>query len=68
MSQTHSSERQTGQHDVNEGFTRVERPELIIHDSGGFEAGDREEFEAVEKFVTKMSAATDMKDRLHAIW
>ncbi|KAF8851319.1 hypothetical protein BDZ45DRAFT_730994 [Acephala macrosclerotiorum] len=65
---THSSHRQTGRHDVNEGFQTPERPDLIIHDSGGFEAGGSEEFEAVEKFVTKMSAETEMKDRLHVIW
>lgn len=53
---------------MNEGFTTPDRPDLIIHDSGGFEAGSTEEFEGVKKFVTKFSAVTDFKDRLHAIW
>jgi hypothetical protein len=53
---------------VNEPFTTPDRPDLIIHDSGGFEAGGTVEFEDVKKFVTERSAATEIKDRLHVIW
>lgn len=44
------------------------RPDLIIHDSGGFESGGDDEFQQVKEFVNGMSSAREMKDRLHVIW
>jgi hypothetical protein len=44
------------------------RPDLILHDSGGFEAGAEEEFHAIEDFLKEKAAATDVMDRLHVIW
>jgi hypothetical protein len=55
-------------HNVNEPFTTLDRPDLIIHDSGGFEAGGTIEMDDVKNFVTERSAATEIKDRLHLIW
>ncbi|KAE8442407.1 hypothetical protein EG329_003365 [Mollisiaceae sp. DMI_Dod_QoI] len=54
---THASKRETGSHDVNEGFTTPERPDLIIHDSGGFEAGGSDELEAVKKFCIELNSS-----------
>ena len=44
------------------------RPDLILHDSGGFEAGADDEFLAIEAFLKEKSAAVDVMDRLHVIW
>lgn len=41
---------------------------MIIHDSGGFESGGDDELQRVKEFVSGMSSATEMKDRLHMIW
>lgn len=41
---------------------------MIVHDSGGFEAGADEEFLAIEAFLKDKSAAVDVTDRLHVIW
>lgn len=65
---TTSMNRSRGIHDVRQEITFEDRPDLIVHDSGGFEAGADEEFVAIEGFLKEKSAATDVKDRLHVIW
>ena len=65
---TTSSNRSRGIHDVRQEITFEDRPDLIVHDSGGFEAGADEEFVAIEGFLKEKSAVTDVKDRLHVIW
>jgi hypothetical protein len=41
---------------------------FIFHDSRGFESVAKEEIKIVWDFIEKLSAATNMKDQLHAIW
>lgn len=41
---------------------------MIVHDSGGFEAGADDEFLAIEAFLKQKSAAVDVMERLHVIW
>jgi predicted GTPase len=65
---TQSSDRQRGIHNIKDEITLPGRPDLIIHDSGGFEAGSVDEFEAVESFLKEKSAQTDIDKRLHLIW
>jgi hypothetical protein len=63
-----SSNRTRGIHNVREEITFEGRPDLIVHDSGGFEAGADEEFKAIEEFLKEKSNAVDVIDRLHVIW
>ncbi|KAL8960476.1 MAG: hypothetical protein Q9193_002825 [Seirophora villosa] len=65
---TTASERVRGNHDIKTPLFCENRPDLIIHDSGGFETGGDDEFQKVKEFVAGMSRATEMKDRLHVIW
>ncbi|KAK5726643.1 hypothetical protein LTR15_002530 [Elasticomyces elasticus] len=65
---THSSDRFRGIHDVREEITFEGRPDLIVHDSGGFEAGADEEFVAIEAFLKDKSSTMDVADRVHVIW
>ena len=44
------------------------RPDLIVHDSGGFEAGADAEFIAIEEFLKEKSGTEEIQDRLHVIW
>ena len=44
------------------------RPDLVVHDSGGFEAGAEEELETVKDFLVKKSQEIDISSRLHVIW
>ncbi|KAL8974701.1 MAG: hypothetical protein Q9197_001070 [Variospora fuerteventurae] len=65
---TAASERVRGIHDIRTPLMCENRPDLIIHDSGGFESGGDDEFQQVKEFVNGMSSAREMKDRLHVIW
>lgn len=53
---------------MRQEITFEDRPDLIVHDSGGFEAGADEEFIAIEGFLKEKSSAIDVKDRVHVIW
>jgi hypothetical protein len=53
---------------VRQEITFDGRPDLILHDSGGFEAGADDEFVAIQEFLKEKSTALDIKDRLHVIW
>ena len=58
---------QRGIHDIEHQVT-YEGSNFIFHDSQGFESGAKEEIEVVWDFIEKQSAATKLKDQLHAIW
>lgn len=45
-----------------------DRPDLIVHDSEGFEAGREEEMIKVENFLKKKSKEQRVQKRLHAVW
>ena len=66
--QTQSSHRIRGIHDVSKEITWESRPDLIVHDSGGFEAGADDEFQAIEAFLKDKSAAEDILAQIHVIW
>ncbi|KAK4629188.1 hypothetical protein CLAFUW4_08156 [Fulvia fulva] len=65
---TQSSDRSRGIHDVKEEITFEGRPDLVVHDSGGFEAGADAEFLAIEEFLKAKSAVLEVEQRLHVIW
>lgn len=66
--QTQSSHRTRGIHDVREEITWEGRPDLIVHDSGGFEAGTDDELLAIEEFLRERAAADTVLARVHVIW
>ncbi|KAF2164250.1 hypothetical protein M409DRAFT_56937 [Zasmidium cellare ATCC 36951] len=65
---TQSSDRSRGIHDVRQEIRFEGRPDLVVHDSGGFEAGADAEFIAIEEFLKEKSEVVDVKDRVHVIW
>ncbi len=66
--QTKISHRSRGIHDVRDEIRHKHRRDLIIHDSGGFEAGDESQMHAVGQFVKERSMMPNIEDRLHVIW
>jgi GTPase SAR1 family protein len=66
--QTQSSDRARGLHDVRQELTWEGRPDLIVHDSGGFEAGTENEFHAIEDFLKARSAVHDIMEQVHVVW
>ncbi|KAF9509661.1 hypothetical protein BS47DRAFT_1348963, partial [Hydnum rufescens UP504] len=58
---------QRGIHTIDDEITYKSNPDLVFHDSGGFEAGGVEEVKAVWQFIQKRSLASPSQ-QLHAIW
>ncbi|KAL8790123.1 MAG: hypothetical protein Q9213_000825 [Squamulea squamosa] len=65
---TEVSDRTLGQHDIKIPLSCEGRPDLIIHDSGGFESGGATQMQQLREFVTEMSKAVEIENRLHMIW
>lgn len=65
---TKSSARTRGVHNVREEITWEGRPDLIVHDSGGFEAGADDEFQEIEAFLKEKSEEQNILARVHIIW
>ena len=49
-------------------MTDPNRPNLILHDSGGFETGGTAALQLVKDFVRDLSNKVNYQDRLHVIW
>ncbi|KAK1456487.1 hypothetical protein CMEL01_16391 [Colletotrichum melonis] len=65
---TKSSNNVRGEHNVQDELTWPGRPDLVIHDSRGFEAAATAELQAVREFLRKKQRNTEINKRLHAIW
>jgi hypothetical protein len=59
---------QCGRHDIELELTFSCHHGYVFHDSRGFEAGDNQELEIVQRFVRRRSQERSLGDRLHAIW
>ncbi|KAM0227196.1 hypothetical protein ACHAPO_011733 [Fusarium lateritium] len=65
---TSVAHRTRGIHQIDDEIKWKDRPDLVVHDSGGFEAGGQDELSCVQNFLKKRSGETDFKERLHVIW
>ncbi|KAL8950955.1 MAG: hypothetical protein Q9222_003045 [Ikaeria aurantiellina] len=65
---TEVSERVRGEHDIRTPIRYHNRPDLIIHDTRGFESGSEEEVQQVKDFINERSNAADLMNQLHVIW
>ena len=68
VQQADPCERDAGVHDIWKNYTWEDRPDLIIHDSRGFQCASEEEILSVEKFLEGKAGKEKPKDRLHVIW
>ncbi|KAK1991597.1 hypothetical protein LX36DRAFT_663148 [Colletotrichum falcatum] len=66
MTQENSDQR--GQHNIEDGFESDHHPGIIIHDSEGFQAGNKKEIAVFKKFLKKRADSRNVRDQLHAIW
>ncbi|KAG1792018.1 uncharacterized protein HD556DRAFT_584349 [Suillus plorans] len=57
-----------GNHDITNEMVFKSNPGFVFHDSCGFEAGSEEEFENMKKFISERAHATELEERIHAIW
>ncbi|KAF8127827.1 GTP-binding protein [Boletus edulis] len=57
-----------GIHDVENELIFRSNDKFVFHDSQGFEAGRKDEFERTKKFIADRANTTHLKKRLDAIW
>ena len=57
-----------GMHDIENEMVFRSNPGFVFHDSRGFEAGSKKEFEQMKDFVSERAKTTSLKKRVHAIW
>ncbi|KAF8132783.1 hypothetical protein EV363DRAFT_1583172 [Boletus edulis] len=57
-----------GIHDIENELIFRSNDKFIFHDSQGFEAGRKDEFVRMKKFIADRANTTQLKKRLHAIW
>ncbi|KAF8119954.1 hypothetical protein EV363DRAFT_1194050 [Boletus edulis] len=67
LSQVEGS-RGRGMHNVENELIFRSNVQLVFHDSLGFEAGSKDEFLQIKKFIADRAKTTILKKRLHAIW
>jgi len=53
---------------MRSGITSEQNKRLVLHDSRGFEPGEVDTVETVERFIKDRGEQHDIKDRLHAVW
>jgi hypothetical protein len=57
-----------GHHSVWNGQMSRNNPLLIIHDSGGFEAGETSNLNEIKRFIASCTGKTELEKQLHCIW
>ncbi len=59
---------QRGEHDIDDELVFSNHKGYIFHDSRGIESGATEELDILRGFVQRKAIASQLKERLHAIW
>ncbi|OJA14807.1 hypothetical protein AZE42_04187 [Rhizopogon vesiculosus] len=65
---TISSDEKRGEVDINVEFISEQNDKFVLHDSKGFEPGEGDNLEIVQKFIQKRRQMKTLKDQLHAVW
>ncbi|KAJ7931841.1 hypothetical protein B0H13DRAFT_2308229 [Mycena leptocephala] len=61
------SHQERGICNIEDEITSTANPRFVLHDSMGFEAGKRENFETAKRFLVSRTKRP-LKDRVHVIW
>lgn len=59
---------QRGEHEIENEMVFESNPGFVFHDSRGFEAGGKDEFDKVKAFITDRLTQAKIAKRLHVIW
>ncbi|KAG1827860.1 hypothetical protein DFJ58DRAFT_671142 [Suillus subalutaceus] len=57
-----------GIHDIHKEMEFKENRRMVVHDSEGFEAGRKREFQVVKRFIESRSRKKMLHEQLHMIW
>ena len=59
---------QRGEHDIDDELVFSNHNGYIFHDSRGIESGATEELDILRGFIQRKAIASQLEERLHAIW
>ncbi|KAG2072217.1 hypothetical protein BDR04DRAFT_414029 [Suillus decipiens] len=62
------SDDKPGEASIDDEFTSPENNKFVLHDSQGFEPGDKTNLEIVRNFIERRRNMPTQEDQLHAIW
>ncbi|KAG0701052.1 hypothetical protein DFH29DRAFT_831860 [Suillus ampliporus] len=62
------AEHMRGKADINTEFTAQDNKRFVLHDSEGFEGGDRRSYLAAKEFISRRREMLELKDKIHAVW
>jgi GTPase SAR1 family protein len=57
-----------GEVSIDHEFTSLQNKRFVLHDSKGFEPGEKDNLKVVRDFIDRRRAMPDLKNKLHAIW
>ncbi|KAG1862336.1 GTP-binding protein [Suillus tomentosus] len=63
-----TASKERGEHEIENEMVFESNPGFVFHDSRGFEAGSKDEFDKVKAFITDRSTQAKIAKRLHVIW
>ncbi|OAX37671.1 hypothetical protein K503DRAFT_219392 [Rhizopogon vinicolor AM-OR11-026] len=65
---TLASDEKRGESKIETEFISEQNDKFVLHDSNGFEPGERDNLEIVQRFIQQRRQKEALKDRLHAVW
>ncbi|KAG9310032.1 hypothetical protein JVU11DRAFT_10069 [Chiua virens] len=68
VNDVHPSKTTQGSAEIDQEFISQTNERFVVHDSLGFEAGDKGNMRLVKDFVKRRQAMPQLEDQLHAIW
>ncbi|KAG1869347.1 hypothetical protein DFJ58DRAFT_60635 [Suillus subalutaceus] len=63
-----TSHNMPGEVSIDHEFTSPQNNKFVLHDSKGFEPGEKDNLKIVRDFINRRRAKPDLKDQLHAVW
>ncbi|KAG2356375.1 hypothetical protein BDR07DRAFT_1423529 [Suillus spraguei] len=68
VEKTTVSDDKPGEASIDDEFTSPENDKFVLHDSKGFEPGDKDNLEIVRNFIERRRNMPTQEEQLHAIW
>lgn len=63
-----TSDNMPGEVSIDHEFISPQNNKFVLHDSKGFEPGEKDNLKIVRDFINYRRAKPDLKDQLHAVW
>jgi hypothetical protein len=57
-----------GEVSIDHELVSPQNNKFVLHDSKGFEPGEKDNLQTVRDFIDRRRAMPDLKNQLHAVW